>query len=199
VRATKGQHKALEHFDQPIELPKKRGKKGKQAAQDAEEEIIRCVCGATEQDGPPEPWIACDICQAWQHNICMGISPYKEDAPKNYWCEKCHPQDHKELLESLKTKKPLWVERRKAYEEEMAEEETGEQKQKKKKVPKKAKGKRLSDPKEAPKQSPAPEPKKETKVAAGKRKARDESQEKEPKVSKRPIPEPLAYTNLPCH
>ncbi|OIW25456.1 SPOC-domain-containing protein [Coniochaeta ligniaria NRRL 30616] len=186
VRATKGQHKALDSFDQPIEPPKKRGKKGKKAAQEPEEEIIRCVCGATEQDEDSgEPWIACEQCSAWQHNVCMGISRYSEDVKDlDYWCEICRPEDHKELLEALDRGEKLWETRRRAYEEELAEEEAAEKK--KKKGPKKAKGKRISDPKEEPKQSPAPEAKKEAKpAAAGKRKARDESQEKEPKPSQK--------------
>jgi hypothetical protein len=166
-----------------MEAPKKRGKKGKKATQEPEEEIIRCVCGATEQDEDSgEPWIACEQCSAWQHNICMGISRYSEDVKDlDYWCEKCRPEDHKELLEALDRGEKLWETRRRAYEEELAEEEAAEKK--KKKGPKKTKGKRVSDPKEEPKQSPVPDAKKETKVAAvGKRKARDESQEKESKV-----------------
>ncbi|KAK3360809.1 temperature dependent protein affecting M2 dsRNA replication-domain-containing protein [Lasiosphaeria ovina] len=75
VRATKGQHKALEQLDQAVDTPKRRGKKGKKAApepEEPEEEVIPCVCGATEQDEDSgEPWIACDQCGAWQHNICM--------------------------------------------------------------------------------------------------------------------------------
>ena len=108
----------------------------------------------------------------------MGISRYSEDLEDlKYFCEICRPEDHKELLEGMARGEKPWETRRKAYEEEVA-------KEKKKKGSKKGKGKRLSDPKEEPKQSPVPEPKKETKVApAGKRKARDESQDKEPKVS----------------
>lgn len=182
MRATKGQHKALDSFDLPVEPVKKRGKKGKKAApepeEEPEEEIIRCVCGATEQDEDSgEPWVACDQCSAWQHNICVGVSRFGEDLEDTkYFCEICRPEDHKELLDGIARGEKPWEERRKAYEEEIA-------KEKKKKGSKKAKGKRLSDPKEDQKQSPAPEPKKETKAApAGKRKTRDESQEKESKV-----------------
>lgn len=184
MRATKGQHKALD-FDQP-EPPKKRGKKGKKAAQEPEpeEEIIRCVCGATEQDEDSgEPWIACEECSAWQHNICMGVSRYSEDLKDiDYWCEICRPEDHKPLLDAMARGEKLWETRRRQYEEELAKEEAAA-KEKKKKGSKKGKGKRTSDPKEEPEPSPAPEPKKEAKAAAvGKRKARDESQDKEPKV-----------------
>jgi hypothetical protein len=192
VRATKGQHKALDTFDQP-EPPKKRGKKGKKAAQEAEEEeeIIRCICGATEQDEDnpiDEFWIACEECAAWQHQVCVGVPTGTDLGEMKYWCEQCHPQDHKELLDALSRGEKLWESRQKEYLDGKAKEESKEKK--KKGTTKKGKGKRNSDPKEEPEASPAPavtpvpEPKKEPKVAAGgKRKARDdESQEKEAKV-----------------
>ena len=185
VRATKGQHKALEQLDQPIEAPKRRGgKKGKKAApepEEPEEEVIRCVCGATEQDEDSgEPWIACDQCGAWQHNICMGMSQYTEDLPKEYFCELCRPENHQELLEGIERGERPWETRRKLYEEEKAE--------KKKKGPKKGK-KRTSDLKEDASQKskqsppPAPEPKKEAKGLGAKRKNGDGPSEKETKVS----------------
>ena len=183
MRATKGQHKALEQLDKALDAPKRRGKKGKKTGpepEEPEEEIIRCVCGATEQDEDSgEPWIACDQCGAWQHNICMGMSQYSEDLPSEYFCEMCRPENHKELLDGIARGEQVWEARRKAYEEESKE---GGGK-KRKKAPKKGKGKRLSDSKDEPKQSPAPEPKKETKAAVGKRKTRDESQDKETTVS----------------
>lgn len=188
VRATKGQHKALEAQDQPIEAPKRRGKKSKKAApepEEPEEEIIRCVCGAKDQEStdPNEPWIACDTCGAWQHNICMGMSQYTEDLPKEYFCEQCRPENHKELLDGMKKGEKPWEARRKAYEEE---------KDQKKKRGKKGSKKRASDPKEEvaqasqkSKQSPAPEAKKESKSAAGqKRKVADGAPDKEPKAQK---------------
>ena len=187
MRSTKGQHKAHDQLEQPAG-PKKRGRKPKKTEdkqEEPEEEIIRCVCGATEQDEDSgEPWIACDKCTAWQHNVCMGMSIFGEDLPKEYFCEQCKPEDHKELLEGMARGEKPWEDRRRAYEEEKASE-------KKKKGGKKGKGgKRNSDPKDEmtqgtpkPKASPAPEPKKETKAAAGtKRKSRAASEEKEPKV-----------------
>ena len=185
VRATKGQHKALDQLDQPLEASKRRGgKKGKKSApepEEPEEEVIRCVCGATEQDEDSgEPWIACDQCGAWQHNICMGMSQYTEDLPKEYFCELCRPENHEELLTGIARGEKPWEARRKAYEEEKAD--------KKKKGPKKGK-KRISDLKEDASQKskqsppPAPEPKKDIKGAGAKRKNGDGQHEKETKVS----------------
>ncbi|KAF6806052.1 phd finger domain-containing protein [Colletotrichum musicola] len=202
VRATKGQH-TKSFDDQPIEPPKKRGRKKKQE-EEPEEEIIRCVCGATEQDGDSEePWIACDKCTAWQHNVCMGMSVFTEDLPKNYYCEQCAPQDHKDLLAAMAKGERPWEARRKAYEEEQ-----NEKKKKKKKGGRG--GKRASDPKEDLSQdarstkvedSPAPSEVKEkkekkdgtSKLATGKRKARDE--EKEAKVGRTRL-EPQGSSNV---
>ncbi|CCC12561.1 unnamed protein product [Sordaria macrospora k-hell] len=192
VRATKGQHKALEQLDQ-IDIPKKRGKKQAKKAvpepEEPEEEIIRCVCGATEQDEDSgEPWIACDMCGAWQHNICMGMSQYSEDLPKEYFCELCKPENHQELLNGIKNGERPWEARRKAFEEEKAE---------KRRRGNKKKSKRVSDHKEEsaqasqkPKPSPAPEPKKDAKSAAGqKRKTTEPAPEKEPKQKVRKVTE----------
>jgi hypothetical protein len=159
VRATKGQHKALDALDQPIETPKrkgKKGKKGKSEPEEPEEEVIRCVCGATEQDQDEgEPWIACDTCGAWQHNICMGMSKYSEDLPKDYFCEVCKPENHQELLAGLANDEKPWEARRRAYEEERS----GEVEKRKKKIPGKRGRKRQSDQKDdLLKSRPSPAP-----------------------------------------
>jgi hypothetical protein len=124
----------------------------------------------------------------------MGMSVFSEDLPKHYYCEKCAPQDHEELLEGIAKGEKPWEPRRKSYEEEEAE--------KKKKKGKKGKVKRNSDPKEEiaqaangkAKSSPVPEIKKEkdkkdkesvVKQGVGKRKTREETQEKDAKVSTR--------------
>lgn len=169
VRSTKGQHKALDQLDQPIEPKPRKGKKGKKAAveksEEPEEEIIRCVCGATEQDeAVEEPWIACDKCGAWQHNICMGMSIYSEDLNDVYFCEQCKPENHKELLDGVARGERPWEARRDAHEQEVREEEAAEQKRKK--GGKKKGAKRQSvEPKSSQKStkasaSPAPVPEK---------------------------------------
>jgi hypothetical protein len=175
-------------LDQPAEPKKKVTKKGsKKAAAEEEVEIIRCVCGATEQqENDIEAWIACDRCEAWQHNVCVGLSSYEEDTPDKYLCEQCGPEFHTELLEGIKRGEKPWEDRRRAWEKEMAEEGKG-------KKGKKGKGKRISDPKEiiskalTKAKSPSvpaedvKKEKKETVARAGstKRKTRDEPQDKE--------------------
>lgn len=193
MRATKGQHtKSFDELEQPA-APKRRQTKKSRKAQDEEEqsqepeEVIRCVCGATEQDEDSgEAWISCETCYAWQHNVCVGVSSYEDEIPEYYWCEQCRPQDHKELLDGIAKGEQPWIARRKAHEEEVAS--------KKRRGGRKPKGKRGSDPKEdlekegrgKAKASPTPDaPAKEKREAAGrpgKRKSRDESQDSDPKV-----------------
>ncbi|KAI1326520.1 hypothetical protein F5Y16DRAFT_225664 [Xylariaceae sp. FL0255] len=192
VRATKGQHtKAFDQLENGPEPPKKRQatkksnkkveKEDKQEEED--EEVIRCICGATTQDDDDanEPWIACDKCGAWQHNVCVGMSVFTEDLTKDYFCEQCAPQDHRETLDAIKRGEKPWEDRRKRYEDE----------KKRKKGGKKGKGKRVSDTKDraspasSAKQEPLPptpdvkkeEPPPPEPVQKGnKRKSRDHSQ-----------------------
>ncbi|CAK7229043.1 Transcription factor bye1 [Sporothrix curviconia] len=209
VRSTKGQHKSLDQLEQQAALDgKKRGRKGSkklespQAEDESEEEIIRCVCGAREQDGDPgEPWIACDTCAAWQHNVCMGMSVYSEDLPKDYYCEVCKPENHKELLDGMARGEKPWEERRRLYEEEKA---SG----KRRKGGRKAKPKRNSDAKEgSAKPSPTPEARRDPKAAAGtKRKTRADSEEdgkdRRPfrrKLSEEVLPVYKPPADLPAH
>lgn len=189
VRATKGQHKALEQLDQPIEAPKRKGgsKKGKKAAaepEEPEEEVIRCVCGATEQDADQgEPWIACDECGAWQHNICMGMSQYSDDLPNKYFCEVCKPEAHAETLAGIARGERPWEARRKAYEDEKSSE-------KKKRGPKKSGRKRGSDQKDQKESTPKPPSQKAAKSSPmpmsepKKDKEREKEKEKEKDVDK---------------
>ncbi|KAI1387541.1 uncharacterized protein F4822DRAFT_406853 [Hypoxylon trugodes] len=196
VRATKGQHtKAFDQLENGPEPAKRRQTKkgGKKAAekdekQEEDEEIIRCICGATTQDDDDtnEPWIACDKCGAWQHNVCMGMSVFTEDLTRDYFCEQCAPDDHKSTLEAIKKGEKPWEGRRQKYEED-----------KKRKKGRKGKGKRASDPKDRAspsatstkaKPSPTPDAKKEEGVPEpinkGKRKSRDHSQGPQSKLRK---------------
>jgi hypothetical protein len=104
------------------------------SSQEAEQWQIRCVCGATgEGIGDSETWIACDKCDIWQHNICMGLTPSTGDSPEKYQCEKCAPEAHKTLLESSEQGGRLWEERRKAHEQQLARGEKRSKETKKRK------------------------------------------------------------------
>lgn len=188
-RPTKGQHtKTLDLMDQLEPAKKKGGKKAKKPVEEVEEvaeEIIRCVCGArSSPEEDPEPWIACDNCTVWQHNVCVGMPTEDEDLPEDliYLCEECDPAFHKELLDGLARGVKVWEERRRKYERGLVEEEAPKKKGKKK-------GKRASDPKvESNGNGKAASPftpvvadgkKRDVKVTSTKRKARDESHDKE--------------------
>lgn len=129
--------------------------------------------------------------------MCVGVSAFTEDIPANYLCEQCGPQNHKPLLDAKAKGIDLWVERRNAYERELAKIQAEEEAAKKK--GKKGKGKRASDQRlETPKatngkaKSPSAldlkKDKKESTPKAGsaKRQIRDDSHDREPvKVSSR--------------
>lgn len=73
---------------------------------DAEEEeqgVTRCVCGnaGDDDESAGEFFVQCETCNVWQHGQCMGIR--NEDAVKadHYFCEKCRPDLHVELLKRL--------------------------------------------------------------------------------------------------
>ncbi|KDN52058.1 hypothetical protein K437DRAFT_293286 [Tilletiaria anomala UBC 951] len=69
------------------------------AAAAAEDEgLTRCICGSEEET--LGLMIQCDVCQAWQHCICMGLQT-EEDCPDVYYCEQCRPELHIPLLRAL--------------------------------------------------------------------------------------------------
>ncbi|KAB8293760.1 hypothetical protein EYC80_009245 [Monilinia laxa] len=218
-RATKGQHPKAHELDQPIET-KKKGKKGgkKTTVQEEEVEVIRCVCGVTSTtDDDEDAWIACDNCAVWQHNVCVGVSRFEEDTPDKYLCEQCAPNAHKELLDGIARGEQPWIARQEKYEEEKAEQERKIAEEAARKKGKKGK-KRQSDqkrdvtPVNGKAQSPSLSSKKETqkdspvKASSQKRKARDESHDKESvkessskvrKTSARPTPRASPPSDLP--
>ena len=126
-RATKGQHTKNFDLDQaapaPAPAPKrgKQSKKSKQAASEEPEEedsIIRCVCGALEDEGGLK-MICCESCDAWQHNVCMAVTTDEDELDKlNYYCEQCRPEDHQELLQAMNKGQKPWEERLHKHEEE---------------------------------------------------------------------------------
>lgn len=71
------------------------------------DDIIRCVCGAKEEDeDDSRMMIQCEGCDAWQHTQCMGIP--KKKIPKQYFCEICRPENHQVLLEQLDKGEKPW-------------------------------------------------------------------------------------------
>ncbi|KAM5478834.1 Transcription factor bye1 [Microsporum canis] len=118
-RATKGQHKNLD-IDPPQNKRKSKGQgKGqKQSSNEPtppvlneEDEIIRCICGEYEEEEDVErDMICCDKCAAWQHNDCMGLVFPKGEEPAEYFCERCKPENHQELLDKISRGEKPWEE-----------------------------------------------------------------------------------------
>lgn len=183
-RATKGQH--TKNAEESEKAPKKKGKGGRKSKAEAEPEpeeevtIIRCICGYEEEDeNDTSPMICCDSCSAWQHNVCMGMPTDEDDCPDQYYCEQCHPEDHKELLDGIARGEKPWLARQAEHERE--EEEAKAKKRKGGKRGRKSKaeleagnsnnGSAVNTP--AKSQTPAAEVKPEVKPETGKRKASD--------------------------
>ncbi|KAG4439163.1 hypothetical protein IFR05_005362 [Cadophora sp. M221] len=186
VRATKGVHTGKMDLDSTPE-PKKKGSKKKKIEKEEEPEVIRCVCGAVSSpEGDEEPWIACDNCTVWQHNVCVGVTTFEDEIPEHYLCEQCGPEGHKELLDGLKKGIKVWEARQKKHSIQQAKAEKAEKEEKPSKG--KKKGKRISDPATNGKGSSPSTPLKKDIPRAGsaKRKIRDESQD-EPKSKVRKV------------
>lgn len=84
---------------------------------DDEDEVIRCVCG----DSNPKdrrPFIGCDACTVWQHNICMGYPDDEEDVPEHYFCEECRPEEHMETIQAIGRGEKIWEARNRIYQNE---------------------------------------------------------------------------------
>ncbi|GAB7349288.1 hypothetical protein MBLNU459_g8433t1 [Dothideomycetes sp. NU459] len=134
-RATKGQHKALEDSADGAPKPptkkaatKKGAKKSSEPEPDDQEEVeeeveddgtIRCICGYTEDDIGNTTFVSCDACEVWQHNVCMGLPTDASLLPEHYMCEECQPDDHKETVAALAKGEKIWIDRKRAHEEEL--------------------------------------------------------------------------------
>lgn len=90
---------------------------------DVEEQgITRCICGMNGPSPvlPPTPapssiilspeddaeggefMVQCEICNVWQHGLCMGFeSEAQLAAAADYYCEQCKPERHQDLLKCV--------------------------------------------------------------------------------------------------
>lgn len=48
--------------------------------------VVDCPCGAKDEDG--ERMVCCDICEVWQHTLCVRI-PNNEQVPHIFLCNRC--------------------------------------------------------------------------------------------------------------
>ncbi|KAF2227410.1 transcription factor S-II, central domain-containing protein [Elsinoe ampelina] len=184
-RASKGHNK---HLDDPVDsTPKpKKGAKGKSTKkasepveEEASEEVIRCVCGDNTDDEGGRAFIACDACEVWQHNVCMGVSLNEDEQPDHYFCEQCRPEEHKELLDGIAKGEKPWEDRIKAAEEAEKAKKKGKKGGRKStgKATKTSEPPKPETPREEPPKAPTPVPAPAQDASAGtKRKFKEESQ-----------------------
>ena len=85
----------------------------------------------------------------------MGIPTEEEDVPEHYFCERCQPEDHKELLEGIKRGEKPWLDREKAAKN--ARRKSGK-KGKKGGRQSRVSNVKIDAPEEAVSESPAPAP-----------------------------------------
>ncbi|KAH9876553.1 hypothetical protein J1614_003684 [Plenodomus biglobosus] len=76
--------------------------------EEEEDALIRCVCG-DQRDIRGRQMICCDTCEAWQHNKCLGLPEGEFWDNKNYYCERCKPEDHVELLAAMARGEKPWA------------------------------------------------------------------------------------------
>ncbi|CCG81180.1 Predicted protein [Taphrina deformans PYCC 5710] len=73
--------------------------------QENADDRIRCVCGQTEEvEDEDKDFVQCDQCSVWQHNQCVGL-PSEIPENEDYFCERCRPDLHEDLLKKLEKSK----------------------------------------------------------------------------------------------
>ena len=45
--------------------------------------------------------VQCELCMAWQHGPCMGFASESDIPEGDYYCERCKPEDHSDLLKCV--------------------------------------------------------------------------------------------------
>lgn len=66
-------------------------------------ENVSCVCGpGADPDGFDGLWIACDNCNVWQHQMCMGAA-VPQNKTSTYECQVCNPYAHRALLQKIRS------------------------------------------------------------------------------------------------
>ncbi|KAJ4377717.1 Transcription factor bye1 [Neocucurbitaria cava] len=76
--------------------------------EEEEDAIIRCVCG-DQRDIRGRQMICCDSCLAWQHNKCLDLPEGDYWEGKDYYCEQCKPENHKELVAAMARGEKPWA------------------------------------------------------------------------------------------
>ncbi|KAF3042709.1 hypothetical protein E8E12_008731 [Didymella heteroderae] len=168
-RANKGHHRSRD-LDEPA-AAKAKGKAGKgskkaatpvetptqsvepeDADEEEEETIYRCVCGVQREIGGRD-MICCDNCDAWQHNVCLGLPSSAEWGERPYFCEQCKPEDHKELLAAIARGEKPWARKKGSKSKSRASDVKGESQ-----TPQPSSAPKQPEPKPSVEATPTPAP-----------------------------------------
>ena len=169
-RANKGHHRNRDLDDPaPAQKPKGKAAKGNKKAatpqetptqsvepeegdEEEEETIYRCVCGVQREIGGRD-MICCDNCDAWQHNVCLGLPSSAEWGEKPYFCEQCRPDDHKELLAAMARGEKPWARKKGSKNKPRASDVKGESQ-----TPQPSSAPKQAEPKPSAEATPTPAP-----------------------------------------
>ena len=71
-------------------------------------QVVRCVCGAMQDDGVA--MIACDAdnCGVWQHLDCVGAAAPRNLVRGRYRCHVCDPFAHRVVIRIVRRVRALW-------------------------------------------------------------------------------------------
>ncbi|KAL1748775.1 hypothetical protein HDZ31DRAFT_71350 [Schizophyllum fasciatum] len=111
---SRSKRKTTKDKDRPLDTPPVAADVAPAATEDVpmdppdedEQGVTRCVCGRTEDDPDAgEFMVQCEICNVWQHGLCMGFESEDQLHESDYFCEKCRPDMHEETLKKLNNKR----------------------------------------------------------------------------------------------
>ncbi|KAF1925935.1 uncharacterized protein M421DRAFT_423220 [Didymella exigua CBS 183.55] len=156
-KAGKGSKKAATPVETPTqsvepEEVNEEDEDGEEEEEEEEETIYRCVCGVQREIGGRD-MICCDKCDAWQHNVCLGLPSSAEWGEKPYFCEQCNPQDHKELLAAMARGEKPWARKKGSKTKSRASDVKGESQ-----TPQPSSAPKQSEPKPSIEAIPTPAP-----------------------------------------
>ena len=67
--------------------------------------MIRCPCGATQENEAGLQWVACDACNYWMHAYCVGIqtpTAFRALKTEKFICQKCKEEREKDADATVK-------------------------------------------------------------------------------------------------
>ena len=151
-KAGKGGKKAATPAETPTQSVEPEEEEEEEEGDEEEETIYRCVCGVQREIGGRD-MICCDNCDAWQHNVCLGLPSSADWGDKPYYCEQCRPDDHKELLAAMARGEKPWARKKGTKNKPRASDVKGESQ-----TPQPTSAPKQTEPKPSVEATPTPAP-----------------------------------------